>query len=62
MVPTTLRAGELREWRLSSKRSAWQQRDAAWARLDAIASELHGAEARIASLNEELPLADEVKA
>jgi hypothetical protein len=44
------------------QRSAEQQRDAAWARLEALAGELHGAQARIASQSAELRAAEEIKA
>jgi hypothetical protein len=50
------------QWRLRSKRSAEQQRDAASARLEALASELRAAQTRIASLNAELRAAEEIKA
>jgi hypothetical protein len=42
------------QWRLRSKGCAGQQRDAAWARLEALAGESHEAQARIAALIAEL--------
>jgi hypothetical protein len=42
------------------QRSAEQQRDAARARLEALAGGLHEAQARIASLNADLPAAEEI--
>jgi hypothetical protein len=46
----------------ASQRSAEQQRDAARARLEALAGELHEAQARLASLNPDLRAAEEIKA